>query len=147
MEGFVSLGNSTGICDTVAAKTSYNRVFIADCIGYDLFFLDEGRYKLSNAIVLSSAQNPFVVTGREGKRCELEVDNVLFRRVGPTKPALITSTAVLNGRRLTLENIEFDARGSLEVAGQAELEAILTAMGDEMRREVLARLKQGRSAP
>lgn len=147
VEGFVSLGNSTGICDTVAAKTSYNRVFIADCIGYDLFFLDEGRYRLSNAIVLSSAQNPFVVTGREGKRCELEVDNVLFRRVGPTKPALITSTAVLNGRRLTLENIAFDARGSLEVAGQAELETILTAMGDEMRREVLARLKAGGSAP
>lgn len=147
VEGFVSLGNSTGICDTVAAKTGYNRVFIADCIGYDLFFLDEGRYRLGNAIVLSSAQNPFVVTGREGKRCELEVDNVLFRRVGPPKPALITSTAVLHGRRLTLENIELDARGSLDVAGQADLEAILTAMGDEMRREVLPRLKAGGSAP
>lgn len=152
VDGFVSIGNSTGICDTVAARTSYNRVFIAGCHGFDLFFLDDGRYKLTNAIVISSAQNPFTVTGREDKHCELEVENVLFRRVGPSKPALITATAVLTARRLTMENIEFDARSALKLedclingkpapadtaAKGAELQGIITAFGEEMRGTVL----------
>lgn len=115
VDGFVSIGNSTGICDTVAAKTSYNRVFIADCLGYDLFFLDDGRYKLTNAVIFSSAQNPFVVTGREDKRCELEIENVLFRRIGPSKPAMVTQTAVVRAKRLTMENIDFDVRGELKL--------------------------------
>lgn len=114
VDGFVSIGNSTGICDTVAARTSYNRVFIADCIGYDLFFLDDGRYKLTNAVIYSKAQNPFTVTGREDKRCELDLDNVLFRRLVEPRTALIAATAVVRAKRITLENINFDARGELK---------------------------------
>lgn len=152
VDGFVSIGNSTGICDTVAARTSYNRVFIAGCHGFDLFFLDDGRYKLTNAIVLSSALNPFMVTGREDKHCELQVDNMLFRRVGPPKAALITATAVLTAWRLTMENIEFDARSVLKLedclingkpapeaaaAKGADLQEIVTAFGEDMRKAVL----------
>lgn len=114
VDGFVSIGNSTGICDTVAAKTSYNRVFIADCLGYDLFFLDDGRYRLTNAVIFSSAQNPFVVTGREDKRCELDIENMLFRRLGPPKLGMIFKTAVVRAKRLTMENIDLDARGELK---------------------------------
>ena len=136
VDGFVSIGNSTGICDTVAARTSYNRVFIADCLGYDLFFLDDGRYRLANAIILSSAQNPFTVTGREDRHCELELENVLFRRVGPVKPALIAKTAVVRAKRLTMENIEFDARGGLQREGTADVAAIARAFGEAMCRDV-----------
>jgi hypothetical protein len=154
VDGFVSIGNSTGICDTVAAKTSYNRVFIADNIAFDLFFLDDGRYKLTNAIILSSAQNPFTVTGREDKRCELEIDNVYFRRIGPPKPALITATALLRGKRLTMENIDFDKRGELQIenslvngqptpagspAHSANVREILATFSEDMRRDVLQR--------
>lgn len=115
VDGFVSIGNSTGICDTVAAKTSYNRVFIADCIGYDLFFLDDGRYKLTNAVIFSKAQNPFTVTGREDKHCELEIDNVLFRRLVEPRKGLIAKTALLRARRFTMEHFTFDARGELKI--------------------------------
>ena len=135
VDGFVSIGNSTGITDTVAAHTSYNRVFIADNIGFDLYFLDDGRYKLTNAIILSSSQNPFTVTGREDKRCELDVDNVLFRRIGPPKPALITATAVVRAKRLAMENIEFDVRGELQHDDKtkgADVPGILRAFGEEM---------------
>jgi hypothetical protein len=137
VDGFISRGNSTGICDTVAARTSYRRVFIADCLAFDLYFLDEGRYRLADAIVLSSAQNPFVVTGRVRGRCELEIDHLFFRRVGPPRPAVIEKTATVRARRLTLENIVFDNRGELTTEGTASVAEILGAFGEEMRTEVL----------
>lgn len=113
VDGFVSIGNSTGICDTGTAQTSYNRVFIAGCVGFDLYFLDNGRYRLTNAVILSSALNPFTVTSRADQHCELELDNVLFRRLGgkPQK-ALIAATSVLKASRLTMEDISFDLRGT-----------------------------------
>ncbi|MCA9049810.1 MAG: hypothetical protein KDA89_13835 [Planctomycetaceae bacterium] len=114
VHGLVSIGNSTGICDTVAARTSYDGVFIADCIGYDLFFLDQGRYRLTNAVIFSSAQNPFVVTGREDGHCELDLENVWFRRTGSERSAVITSTAIVRANRLTMENIRFENRGQLD---------------------------------
>lgn len=115
VDGFVSIGNSTGICDTGTAQTSYHRVFIADCIGFDLFFLDDGRYRLTDAVIFSSAQNPFTVTGREDRHCELEMDNVIFRRLTEPQKALIAATAIVRAKRLTMENITFDARGELKI--------------------------------
>ena len=114
VDGLVSIGNSTGITDTVAAHTSYNRVFIADCHGYDLFFLDNGRYKLTNAVVLSSAQNPFVLTGREDEHCEMILENVLIRRTGPAKSAEVTKTAALDAKRVTFENLGLAVRGEVK---------------------------------
>ncbi len=114
VDGFVSIGNSTGITDTVAAHTSYNRVFIADCHGFDLFFLDDGRYRLTNSVVLSSAQNPFALTGRDDKRAELVMENVLIRRIGPAKNAEVARTASLDAKRVTFENLELTARGDVK---------------------------------
>ena len=125
VDGFVSIGNSTGICDTGTAHTSYNRVFIAECIGFDLYFLDNGRYKLTNAVIFSKAQNPFTVTSREDQHCELEMDNVLFRRLVEPRKALIAKTAVLRAKRLTMENITFDARGELQHEGAADVAELM----------------------
>ncbi len=115
VDGFVSIGNSTGICDTGTAQTSYTNVFIARCVAVDLYFLDNGRYRLANALILSSAQNPFSLTAREDQRSELEIDNVLIRRIAPVRPAFIAKTSVLKASRLTMENIDFDARGELKL--------------------------------
>ncbi len=115
VDGFVSIGNSTGITDTVAAHTSYNRVFIADCHGFDLFFLDDGRYKLTNAVVLSSAQNPFSLSGRDDKHAELTMENVLIRRIGPPKDAEVAKTGVLSAKRVTFESMALNARGEVKL--------------------------------
>jgi hypothetical protein len=115
VDGFVSMGNSTGICDTGTAQTSYTHVFIARCVAVDLYFLDNGRYQISNALILSSAQNPFSLTAREDQRSELVMDNILICRLGPVRPAFIAKTSVLKATRLTMENIDFDARGELEL--------------------------------
>lgn len=157
VDGLVSIGNSTGITDTVAAHTSYNRVFIAGCLGHDLFFLDDGRYKVTNAIVLSSSQNPFVVTGRDDKRAELIIDNVLLRRVGAhSSPAQLQKTATLTASRFTIENLPVDWRGEVKFdnclingtptpdanAKGADVEAILATFDAATRDEVRRRLSK-----
>jgi hypothetical protein len=116
VNGFVSIGNSTGICDTGTAETTYADVFISGCHAYDLYFLDEGRYKLRNALVISSAQNPFTVTGRATGNCSLTMENVLFRRVREPRTGQIASRAVVSGTRCTFEGMSF------RIVGEARFE-------------------------
>lgn len=106
VDGFVSIGNSTGICDTGTAQTSYRNVFIANCVGFDLYFLDEGRYTLTNALVLSSAQNAFSLNGRATGSCQMRMENVHLRRL--TEPAIgkVTTNAALSAKNCTFENLE-----------------------------------------
>lgn len=141
VDGLVSIGNSTGITDTVDAHTTYNRVFIADCLGHDLFFLDNGRYQLTNAIVLSSSQSPFDVAGRADKHVEMMIDNVLVRRLGQhSSPAQVATTASLTASRFSIENLPVQWRGEVKLDDKpADVKAILAAFGDTMRAEVLQR--------
>jgi hypothetical protein len=112
VDGFASIGNSTGICDTGTAQTSYQNVFIADSVGFDLYFLDEGRYSLTNVLVLSSSQNPFVVTGRATGDCRLTMENVHLRRLVEPGLGNIAARAVVEGKRCTFEGLQFKLAGS-----------------------------------
>ena len=113
VDGFVSIGNSTGICDTGRAQTSYANVFIADCVGFDLYFLDEGRYSLRNVLVFSSAQNPFVVTGRASGECRLTMENVHLHRLVDPRLGQIAARAVVAAKRCTFEGLDFKLAGSV----------------------------------
>jgi hypothetical protein len=112
VDGFVSIGNSTGICDTGTAQTSYRRVFIADCLGFDLFFLDKGRHSLTNAIILSSALNPFLTTGRTDGDCRLFMENVYFRRLVKPHEGSIATNSTVTGARCTFEDLTFKVTGT-----------------------------------
>lgn len=111
VDGFISLGNSTGITDTGTATTSYKRVFIAECRAYDLYFLNNGRYKVDDAVVLSSSEHPLVVSVRAGEHCELRLQNVFVRRLGTPEPARIEKHCTFYANRLTLEHLEVVTRG------------------------------------
>jgi hypothetical protein len=113
VEGFVSIGNSTGICDTGASVTSYNRVFIKDCLGHDLYFLDNGRYTVTNAVVLSSAGRPLAIVGRENldRPCSVRLENVLIHRTGPPQEVRIAKYTEVDVRRTTFQNVNFQATG------------------------------------
>jgi len=52
---------------------------------------------------------------------------------------LIAKTAVVRAKRLTMENLTFDARGAFQSEGAAEVAEILESFGDEMRQEVFTR--------
>ena len=111
VDGLVSIGNSTGITDTVAAHTSYKNVFIADCHAYDLFFLNNGRYRVENAVVWSTSEHPLSVSAGDNEHVELDLENVFIRRADKTEPALVQKTATLRAARITLENMEMTVRG------------------------------------
>ncbi len=112
VDGFVSIGNSTGICDTGTAQTSYKNIFLARNVAFDLYFLDEGRYSITNALVLSSAQNPFTTTGRVKGTCRLDLDNVLLRRLVEPKIGIIALNSVVTGKRCTFEGLDFKVSGT-----------------------------------
>jgi hypothetical protein len=113
VDGLICIGNSTGICDVGDSVSHYNRVFIKDCLGHDLYFLDTNEHSLSNSVVLSSAWRALVVTGRANtnKVCTLRLDNVLIQRVIGTNEVRVTTGAVLDARRVTLCNLNFLATG------------------------------------
>jgi len=111
VDGLVSIGNSTGITDTVAAHTSYKNVFIADCQAYDLFFLNNGRYRVENAVVWSTAEHPLSVSAGGNEHVELDLKNVFIRRANKPEPALVQKTATLRAAQITLENMEMTIQG------------------------------------
>ena len=112
VDGFVSIGNSTGICDTGTAQTSYTNLFLARNVAFDLYFLDDGRYSIKNAVVLSSAQNAFTTTGRENGDCRLEMENVLLRCLVEPKTGVIALNSTFTGKRCTIENLDFKVTGT-----------------------------------
>ena len=113
VNGLVSSGNSTGICDVGDSVSHYNRVFIKDCLGHDLYFLDTNEHSISNSVVQSSAWRVLVLTGGQhtNKVCTLRLDNVFIQRVTATNEVRVAAGAVFEGRRLTLLNLNFQATG------------------------------------
>jgi hypothetical protein len=114
VDGFTSIGNATGICDTGTARTTYRNVFIADCVGFDLYFLDEGNYRVSDAVVLSSAQHPLSVTARAAAECRLTLRDTWFRRLpgAVASPAHVGPRSILEAERCTFEGLPFRLDGS-----------------------------------
>ena len=112
VDGFISIGNSTGITDTGTAQTSYQNIFLARNIGFDLYFLDEGRYSVTNALVLSSAQNPLTITGRDKGDCRMKLENVLIRRLTEPRIGHVALRAVLEARNCTFENLDVKVTGA-----------------------------------
>ncbi len=84
IDGFVSIGNATGLCDTGTSQTHYRNVFIKDCVGFDLYFIGLA-HSVENALIESSAARAFWLDGArltDGQVCQLTLKNVLLRRVG-----------------------------------------------------------------
>ena len=133
VDGFVSIRNSTGICDTGETVTRYDRVFIRDCFGFDLYFLDTGRYSISNSIVLSSAARTLLLSGTDPSQpCTLSMENVHIERVGGEPDEVrVSENTVLTGRRVTLLNLKLQATG-----GRVDLERCVIA-GDVRKPELI----------
>ncbi len=113
VDGLTSIGNGTGICDTGHSETSYRHVFIRDCIGFDLFFLDTGRYSLSDSVILSSAARSLYLQARNkpAPPCSVSLDNVLIRREHGENEVRVSSNCRLTARRVTFQNLDLQATG------------------------------------
>ena len=113
VDGFVSIGNSTGITDILEAHTSYNHVFIADCHAFDLFFMNNGRYKVENTVVMSSSEHPLTIKADKGDHTELTLDNVFILRAVRPVPVLVQKDTKLTATRVTLENATLTVLGEV----------------------------------
>lgn len=113
VDGFTSIGNATGICDTGHSETTYRHILIRDCIGFDLFFLDTGTYSVSDSVVISSAAKAVYLQGRDkpAEPCRLTLDNVLIRRERTENEVRVSANCVLTARRVTFLNLDLQATG------------------------------------
>lgn len=108
IDGFVSIGNSTGLCDVNTSRTYYRNVYIRDCHGFDLYFIGL-EHSLENARIESSAARTFWLEARyleEGGQCRLRMKNVLIRRVGGEPQELrVGPGGALHASRCTFEDV------------------------------------------
>ena len=139
VDGLVAIGNSTGITDTVAAKTTYRHVFLADNLAFDLYFLNDGRYAVSDAVVLSSSEHALQVSGGKDQHSELRLDNVLIHREGSKGSVSVAKDATLFARRFTLEGDELKSGGKVETDGApAERQVLIESLVPSEYRSRLA---------
>jgi len=115
IDGFTSIGNSTGLCDTAESRTHYRNVFIKDCLAYDVFFVSHGDHSIENAIVESSALRA-VSVGRDAAKdgiCTVRLKNMMIRRVGGNQEFFkifgINGGAQLDVDHCTIENLNVQA--------------------------------------
>ncbi|NBV53406.1 MAG: hypothetical protein EBR83_07815, partial [Verrucomicrobia bacterium] len=139
VDGFVGIGNSTGITDTVTAKTSYRHVFLADNLAFDLYFMNDGRYSVADAVVLSSSEHALQVIGGKDQHAELRLDNVLIRRTGPKGAVAVARDSAVVARRFSVEGDEIKAHGRFDFDGtHAERDALIKAVVPTEYRDRLA---------
>ena len=112
IDGFISIGNATGLCDTVSSVTSYRNVFISGCHGYDIFFIGDSPHRMENVFVESAAARALEIsqhTDRPQSGPSLAtLKNVHFRRTVSTPgEARISRNGKLTLDHCTFENVNF----------------------------------------
>lgn len=114
VDGFVSIGNGTGICDTGNSMTSYNRVFIKDCVGVDLYYINEkpdgiSKYTIRNSIIICNAARPVVlITEKPGAEMSVTMENVLvIGKMNSDADVRVAGKTKLLIRNCTFMNLDF----------------------------------------
>jgi hypothetical protein len=119
IDGFVSIGNSTGFADVGSSVTHYRNIHIQDCLGIDMMVEGDGEHSITNGVVLSSASTPLALgpeTGGGQRDCAFILENVLFRRVGAPADLRVNKGASLDATRCTFLSTSFlNAGGSVSL--------------------------------
>ncbi|MGC3966157.1 MAG: hypothetical protein QM775_01930 [Pirellulales bacterium] len=121
VDGFTSIGNSTGFCHTNDSYSDSNRVLIRDCLGFDVFVLDTGRHTLTNSLVFSSASSSVVVLGprtdKEGKTppgsCTLVLENTAVVRRGKNTSLRLMPRSLFTAKRSAIVGFDLTVDGEL----------------------------------
>jgi hypothetical protein len=116
VHGFISQGNATGICDTGTAQTHYSHVFMSNNVGFDLYFLDEVQASLRHALILSSAQQPLMVVGRNEKTpCHLTMEQVQLHRMTAPFQGKIARHGHLTASQCTIDQMTLETSGTTDL--------------------------------
>lgn len=114
VDGFISIGNSTGIANAGESVTSSNRVLIDGTAGTDLLYFGSGRHQLINSVVYSKADFSAKIWSDQGADmpCRLLLQNVLIVRTGTTDPLNLLHNAVVDLDHVTLIGLGMQAKKS-----------------------------------
>ncbi|MFC3197726.1 right-handed parallel beta-helix repeat-containing protein [Parapedobacter deserti] len=140
VNGFTSIGNSTGVCSINNSSSEMANILIKDCIGHDIFFPQGGVNVIRNCVVLSSSQKGITVGAQPDLNfySTLIFDNLLVIRngdpisirvsVGGTlkiNAALLSGIGLINEGTASLTNavIGGDKGVSLEIRKDATWKA------------------------
>ncbi|MCW0216954.1 MAG: hypothetical protein OJI67_01415, partial [Prosthecobacter sp.] len=122
INGFTSIGNSTGMCDIGSSETHYKNVFISGCTGHEIFFIGDAPHSLKNVLVESSAHSVFTVSqgayADPNKPCQVTAKNVFISRP-PNLPGevRVNQNCILEATNCTFNglNITIVPSGSLNL--------------------------------
>ena len=117
IDGFTSMGNSTGLCDIGSSVTHYKNVFISGCHGHDIFFIGDTAHSMENVLVESSAASAITI-GQGTLRpelapCVVTFKNVLCRRAPGLPGALkVNANSQLDVQQSTFIGLETQVLGT-----------------------------------
>lgn len=116
VDGFTSIGNSTGICDGQDSVTDYNNVWMCGNLGHDVYmYSGSGSHVIRNSIIITDADKPIVIEGGSGvHRLEMENVAVIYGK-GNSRTIEVKANASLTARRCTFNGLDFSALGSLDL--------------------------------
>ena len=120
VDGFVSIGNSTGVCNINQAVCKLSNLYLGGNYGYEFFSCEATVFELRNAIIdASTAETPVVIRGhpKTAKISRVTMDNVLVQYAGPThKRFEVAANGVLEATRLTSVGLPWLVDGTATVA-------------------------------
>jgi hypothetical protein len=142
VDGFRSIGNSTGICNTGHSTSENRRVLIADCLGFDFYALDEGfslpsgspssSHTLTDSVIRSSAARCIQIDGSRGiaEPCRVKMENVRIERIGKTDEIRVTKHAELTATNVDFLNVKLQVTGGTvdirrSVFGWGDIEVVI----------------------
>src|SRR5258708_36967856 len=66
IDGFLSIGNSTGLADVGSSCTHYRHVTIRDCLGVDVLVMGDGDHSIEDGVITSTAHSPLNFDAQTG---------------------------------------------------------------------------------
>ncbi len=120
VEGFVSIANSTGLCNVNRSTSQNNRLWIERNLGVDFYLLGDNVHTLTNSMILTSGSQSIVVAGgpkiatktsQGDEVCTLKIDNVIVRCQGEANVMSFAANSVVEIRRATVAGLGILASG------------------------------------
>lgn len=123
LDGFLSFGNSTGICHVGQSESESDHVVIAGCHGFGFFVTNGGKHVLRNAYIDAAVPQPVAVSGtaaaggKAAETCRAELENVLVYAAPGVKQGgvRIGVGGDLVARRVTTVDLDWVIQGKADV--------------------------------
>ncbi len=153
VDGFVSRGNTTGICHVQGSHSSSRRLLLENNCAFEVLLVGSGVHEIKDSVILPNRRLTRVMRlsseGAEaGKGCSLNMENVLVngdhtnevhdeeesRRLGHEFTVEILGKCQWSARRLTLRSVGLTSKWS--APGVSEVSLFQSIVGGQVKPEI-----------